>query len=262
MLLTSVGLPANAIMMRHDTGSERFVARESDHPYVFPLKQEAGRKICIGTLIAPEWAITAAHCIQESGMADALRNSAAFTVQIAGSEFQVAKVVVHSLWNGSTGDLRDPAEVDLALIQLSQPASHVQPIPLYDKFDEMGQVVYFLGWGYAGTGNSLRRFNDGRLRRAQNTVAAADTQLRFHFDDPTERLSRAVALEGIPGLGDSGGPAILNAGGNNSLAGVAVGELNQGRRAGAYGAVVIYERISRHRVWIDETLQALVPMSN
>lgn len=99
--------------------------------------------------------------------------------------------------------------------------------------------------------------NDGQFRRARNTVTQAGNRLHFRFDDPVTPDSDALPLEGLPGIGDSGGPALLLHEGRWHLAGVAVGELARQAddgtelRQGLYGAVVLYERLSRHQQWID-----------
>ena len=62
------GLPANAIVMRHDTGYGSYLARETDYPAVFPLLQQNRRKTCIATLVTAQWAITAAHCVEQAGL--------------------------------------------------------------------------------------------------------------------------------------------------------------------------------------------------
>ena len=248
------GLPANAIVMRHDTGYGSYLARESDYPAVFPLLQQNRRKTCIATLIATQWAITAAHCVEQAGLPVSWRAGEVFPVHIAGQQRAVVNVFFHPAWPGLATEDRDVTEVDLALLKLQTVVDHVSPMQLYSGSDEQGQVMTFLGWGYSGIGSTADQFNDGRLRFARNMVVTASSQLRFQFDDPQTEQSQAVSFEGIPGLGDSGGPAILRRGAEQFLAGVAIGEVEQGRGLGLYGATVIYERISRHLDWIYEVI--------
>ena len=248
------GLPANAIVMRHDTGYGSYLARESDYPAVFPLLQQNRRKTCIATLVAAQWAITAAHCVEQAGLPVSWRAGDVFPVQIAGQPHAVVSVIYHPAWPGQASEMREAAEVDLALLKLQTTVDHVSPMPLYAGHDEQGQVMTFVGWGYSGIGSTAEQFNDGRLRFARNTVIAASSQLRFQFDDPHAEQSLAVPFEGIPGLGDSGGPAILRRDAEEYLAGVAIGEVEQGRGLGLYGATVIYERISLHHDWIQEVV--------
>jgi hypothetical protein len=119
----------------------------------------------------------------------------------------------------------------------------------------------FLGWGYTGIGTTGAAINDGRLRFAHNTVIRADERLRFQFDDPRVKDDQAVEFEGIPGLDDSGGPALLTEGDSMLLAGVAVGELTVGADdagTGRYGTIVVYERVSEHLNWIDSVIRPVL----
>lgn len=251
-LLTSV--PATAIVMRHDTGYSHYLASEKDYPAVFPLERHDRHKVCAATLIESRWAVTAAHCVEETALYKAWRLGQPYDVQIGSVARAVRRVHFHPQWPGAAGHAWGREQVDLALLELDQAVPEITPVTLYPGNDELGQVVTFLGWGYSGVGSTGIRTNDGRLRLAHNTVTQADGQLRFTFDDPASRDSPAVTLEGIPGLGDSGGPALFELNGQLWLMGVAVGEMDRGERQGLYGATVLYERMSLHRHWVEKVI--------
>ena len=91
-------------------------------------------------------------------------------------------------------------------------------------------------------------------------MTEANGRLRFDFVDPRQPQSRAVELEGLPGLGDSGGPALLQTEDGWRIAGVAIGEIAAASAPagvqGLYGAVAIYERVSGHLDWIESVINA------
>ncbi len=95
---------------------------------------------------------------------------------------------------------------------------------------------------------------------ARNTIDTTNHRLRFSFDDPRPADSQAIDLEGLPGLGDSGGPALLATELGWQVAGIAIGELQREgellHRQGMYGAVGVYERLSLHADWIEEIIRA------
>lgn len=242
---------AHAIITRHDTGYTQYYAREWDYPAVFPLGTEGFVHTCVASLIADTWALTAAHCIEESGMAAAFAASEPYVVAVNRKSISVAEYYFHPQWQG--GSESGSAETDLALIRLQTPVIGVKPLPLYAGEAELGEQMTFLGWGYTGSGDHPRRSRDGQLRKAHNRVSdTSDGWLRFDFESP-HQSAEVLPLEGVPGLGDSGGPALLNVEGTSCLAGVAIGELGVASPSawGRYGAKVIYQRISRQVDWVQ-----------
>ena len=94
-------------------------------------------------------------------------------------------------------------------MRFQNPANVPRPIPLQMDEDELGAEISLVGWGFFGLGTTGRQYDDGTLRRARNRITLANRHLRIVFDDPRELSGQAVDLEGLPGLGDSGGPALL-----------------------------------------------------
>jgi secreted trypsin-like serine protease len=248
-------LPAAGIVIRHDRADIQYVVDESRYPQFFHLHERSRRKVCLGTLIAPTWAITAGHCVDDTPLRSSLDAGEPYTLQVAGATYRVDALVLHPDYNN--GVLLQG--VDLALLRLDREVPGVAPVVLQRSEDEAGHVATLVGWGSTGTGVTGRRSNDGKFRRAENRVASADLWLEFRFDDPRQPDSPALALEGVPGLGDSGGPALIESDGSFTLIGIAVGELvreGDDQRQGLYGATGVYERISRHAAWIDAVLGA------
>ncbi|MEX1196780.1 MAG: trypsin-like serine protease [Pseudohongiellaceae bacterium] len=248
-------VPASAIIIRHDTGYDEYFAREADFPAVFHLTDDNERPACIATLIDASWAITAAHCLRETPLQNHLDAGRPFSVEVAGQEVEIIDAVVHEHY--APDSMHGGSDVDLALLRLDRALGFPRPVPLYRQAKEQGRVMTFVGWGFHAVGSGGRFMNDERFRKARNTVTRAGDRLHFRFDDPVTPGSDALPLEGLPGTGDSGGPALLFHEERWHLAGVAVGELaRQGEdgadlRQGLYGAVVLYERLSIHQQWID-----------
>ncbi|MFM1897340.1 MAG: hypothetical protein RLZZ385_2414 [Pseudomonadota bacterium] len=251
LLLWLAAMPtAFAIITRHDRSSDAYRVQASEYPAVFYLERQGARKVCVATLIDPQWAITAAHCLAQTSMPARLEAGDDFMVEVAGVERGIQQAVIHPDYSSTQGP-----DVDLALLRFSEALPYPRPLPLYRQSDELHQVVTLLGWGYTGIGTTGRQRDDGDLRRAHNRISQVDHQLLFRFDDPREPASDALEFEGMPGLGDSGGPALLVQADGSWLLGVAVGELMGAdfdeETQGSYGAQAVYERISRHQEWID-----------
>ena len=264
LLLVSVGLlwaGANGIIIRHDTGPARYEIRPSQYPAVFYLERQGRRKVCVATVIHRQWAITAAHCAHETTLANTIENGRRFAVQVGSQTREIDRLIVHPDYNVSPA-----VDVDLALVRFREASAIPRPIPLQVENNEFGEVVSLIGWGFFGLGTTGRQYDDGAMRLAQNRIAVAERRLRIVFDDPRDRSTETLQLEGMPGLGDSGGPALISSGSGFRLAGIAVGERKDvdfsEETQGRYGAVAIYERISQHIAWIETIVGSKLPFDS
>lgn len=251
VLITLASSFSHAIIIRHDTGFSQYQVSESAYPQIFYLEQQGSNKTCVATLIDRRWAITAAHCLEQTSLGLHMAAGDLFAVAVAGREYLIDAVVVHENYHPHSG-----VDVDLALLRFQQNIELPKPFAVYQGVDEAGLIAELLGWGYSGIGTQGRIGNDGKFRRAENIIESAAARLRFNFSDP--RSEAALALEGMPGLGDSGGPALIREEGRYIVVGVAVGEVMDEdfteETQGKYGSVAVYERLSLHIDWIKETL--------
>lgn len=260
LLLMSVTLlvsgQSQGIIIRHDMAPNLYEARASDHPAVFFLEQQGRRKICVATLIHSRWAITAAHCLEETALGKTLDRGESFEVRVANESRRIDAAKIHPLYNQQLA-----TDVDIALLHFEESLSFPRPISLPDKAVQVGQLVQLLGWGFTGQGVTGRDYDDGRFRQAHNRLTAVDTRLRFAFDDPRIIGNTPEALEGMPSLGDSGGPALISTEFGESLVGIVVGELKGAEFSeetqGQYGAVAVYEHVLLHTTWIASVIGSL-----
>jgi secreted trypsin-like serine protease len=253
LILTTVFIGnSQGIIIRHDVGPARYEVRSSDYPAVFFLEQQGNRRICAATVIHSKWAITAAHCLDETIVQKTIDNGGRYEVRIGGKDRKIDAVIRHPDYYQTTLD-----EVDLALLRFQEGSLSPRPIPLQIEGNEEGKEVSIFGWGYFGLGTIGRQYNDSEFRRAQNRIIEAARRLRIRFEDPRMRM---------PSLGDSGGPSIINLEVEPRLAGVAVGEqIQQGfseETQGKYGSIAVYERISSHIKWIETVIGAKAPFDS
>ena len=247
LFLGSFAPPARAIIHRHDVPDEEFLLPDDSYPAVFDVTPGNG----VATLIAPQWAITAAH------VTTLVPDDEPFSVTIQDQEYHVLETFVHPEWVG------DPLRNDIGLIHLSEPVIGIDPLPLYTATDEVKQVATLVGRGDSGNGLDGATARDGLLRAATNEVdfIESDTMLAFVFDnpDPEQRTfleSQPTALEGVSGPGDSGGPALFSVSGVDTIAGIsAFGAEIGDQLPGTYGTLDFYTRVSIYADWVDETLE-------
>src|SRR5690606_7870177 len=146
----------------------------------------------IATLIAPQWAVTAAHCTEDAVLVDEMAKPAPrYKVSLHGQDHFIEKIVRYQ----SEGE--GAPTHDIALLRFSAPVTDVAPLPLYDAGDELGRIVVIPGWGTPGTGDTGLGAGDGIFRVAENRVdVAANGRLIWVFDDPRSSLGKALRREG------------------------------------------------------------------
>lgn len=193
-----------------------------------------------GTLVAPQWVLTAAHIAEVVKLGH--------HVSAGGERVAVDRICMHP------GRNETPPR-DIALFHLAAPVRAEQPVPLYRASDELDKLIWVVGYGDTGDGVTGPTLSDRRIRAATNRVdEVRPTWLIFAFDAPG--TPRATPLEGISGPGDSGGPAYIEVQGQPYIAGVSsrqdIGPTNG--KEGRYSVREMYTRISTHAAWIDSTM--------
>lgn len=229
---------SSAIVIRHDVEDKHYRAEVKDFPPLATLYTVGAH----GTLIAPQWVLTAGHTIfcADPGA----------RIKIGNQWAEIDSRYTHAKfrkrwWNGD--------KHDISLLKLKSPVQGIKPAKLYSHTDELNQQVWFIGEGGTGNGNSgqTKTYRDGKLalRKAQNAVSSvSDGDIMFTF----EKGNAGLPLEGVSGNGDSGGPAFKIIDGDYYLLGVSsrVG----GGSEGKYGVKEIYSRVSYYRQWINQVI--------
>ena len=201
--------------------------------------------IASGTLISPEWVLTAGHVVGGTNNYGAGVSGMFFGLGSAYSETGVVATdwIPFSGWSSSNGDVW--AGVDLGLVRLSQSITSVTPALIDFSTPLLGLLGTNVGYGRSGIGSGGMSTPAGTKRAGQNMIDAqggmvttmgsgtlldlrgiSSTVLFQDFDHPTDLVASTmgsvtpVAQEYLIASGDSGGGLFIDVGGVTKLVGV------------------------------------------
>ncbi len=238
MLATAPSAPA--IIRRHDCDDARYLELGAKYPAVTKLGGGTA------TLIDAQWLLTAGHVVASLTPFDQ-------AVEFNGRTYRIQASASHPEWRPKSR----LKSLDLALVRLAQPVTGVEPAGVYERRNEEGQAVVFVGPGQYGDGLTGPQGDDGKWRGATNTVASVmENWITFKFDRPPS----ATELEGISGPGDSGGPALVELKGKTYVIGVSSANDDEGAAGPCrYDSTEYYARVSTGADWIRRTIQSDLP---
>ncbi len=170
--------------------------------------------MCTATLVTEEWLLTAAHCVDQSGM-DYFYVGDNINAAGASDFHRIADVYAHPGYNPNSYHPHD-----IAVMRLQSPITNITPIPVNTESmtnSWAGTWLHYVGFGssttYSGPGAGEKRETDIQIYEVYSYEY-------LHYTPNTNTCS-----------GDSGGPGLVDLDGQWYVAGVnsSVGATQQGQ---------------------------------
>lgn len=226
------------------------------------FSNDSGDYLGSGTLIAPDWVLTAAHAVDGATQWQFLLGGDTYSADLED-------LFPHPEWNG---DLL--GGYDIGLAKLASPVdvegAGISPAVRYTGANELGQIGTAVGFGKTGTGLTGAVTYDGLKRAGQNVIdeyyetmlpgdipgiVLSDFDSGSWLDNVLSGQMTPRDYEYLIGPGDSGGGLFVPGGGGWLLAGVHSFVLGaDGTPDSDYGDVSGHTRVSVFNDWIDATI--------
>ncbi|KAK6169154.1 hypothetical protein SNE40_020259 [Patella caerulea] len=243
------------------SGSYRIVggqeAKKLSWPWMVAVMTRWKEQYCGATLIAPQWVLTAAHCVRKKGRK---RKVILKIGELDLGEYEETELTVHPAKDFPHPDF-DYATItnDIALIKLKRAveSDKIKFACLPDKRDKVRRktLCYTIGWGK--TKNTLI-YGSEKLQEARVPIVnRRRCQSVFNYDITDTQVCAGYKRGGVDSCaGDSGGPLMCSRDDNNGVKRWFIyGVTSYGEGCGRKGKYGIYTKVSSYLSWIRNTIE-------
>jgi secreted trypsin-like serine protease len=222
---------------------------DNNQPHVTPME------ICGASLIAADWLLTAAHCVEgESIYSLSAWIGDVDLSSITAERIALKRIVVHPQFKN---DNYNPPENDIALIQLARPATQgiLRMSNAYNPASFADNAAVVMGWGTTST------YQDNYpLMLQQTTVPITSTALCNGVYAYNGKITDSMVCAGFPQggtdacTGDSGSPLVVQTSADNGNIWQQVGIVSYGEGCAQSNRYGVYTRVSSFENFIQSNI--------